>query len=97
MLSTRYVIAVGVGSELIMDGPKFAPRDILALECFAKLAKATAKLGKIEAHLDSIFDASTSSLIAVPKQSSGVSVREDKIGNMVLLERLSGGYDMFRY
>jgi hypothetical protein len=36
-------------------------------------------------------------LIAVPKQSSGVSVREDKIGNMVLLERLSGGYDMFRY
>jgi hypothetical protein len=45
---------------------------------------------------DTIFDASTSSLIAVPKQSSGVSVMEDEIGNMVLLERWSG-YDMFRH
>jgi hypothetical protein len=94
MIATRYVVAIEGGSEFITDCSTLAPRSILALECFAKLAKVTADLGKIEAHLESICDASTSSLIVVLKQMSGVLVR-DEIGNVVLLEWWSD--NMFLY
>jgi hypothetical protein len=61
-----------------------APRDT-ALDCgfFAKLAKATANLGKMVAHLESIRDASIMSFVAFPKQSKGVMVSEE-VGDMLI-------------
>jgi hypothetical protein len=49
-----------------------APRDT-AVDCgsFAKFAKATANLGKMVAHLESIRDASIMSFVAFPKQVQG--------------------------
>jgi hypothetical protein len=56
----------------------------LAFGSFAKLANATANLGKIEAHLGSILAASMMCFIAAAKLSNGVAIEHDVMVFMVL-------------
>jgi hypothetical protein len=71
------VSGVGEGTSLIVDCPISTARLDFAFGSFAILEKATANLGTIDAHLESIRAASMMCLIADAKQSSAVTFEDD--------------------